>query len=174
MTSTVRRTIFLIALPLALLLGGCQSYSAPNLTAASAQATERTGDGAAMRFTLNAENQNEVALPLRTIEYGVALNGREVFRGTRSAEATLRQKGVQQIELPAVVRLSDGQNADLASGVVRYRLFGVIYYVTPGQLAEVLFDAGVRTPSAPFDVEGEIDLSSARFTPAAAAADPAP
>jgi LEA14-like dessication related protein len=148
-------------------LAGCQSYSAPTLSAAEAHATERTGDGAAMRFTLDARNDNDVSLPLRRVEYTVELNGRQVFSGTRSAEATLRRKGTQQIELPAVVRLDNQQNADLVSGTVRYRLAGDMYYVTPGQLAEVLFDAGVRTPSASFSIEGDIDLSAARFTPAA-------
>ena len=49
-------------------------------------------------------------------------------------------------------------------GVRRYTLTGQVYYVTPGQLAEVLFDAGVRTPSESFSFEGEIDFSKYRDT----------
>lgn len=144
-----------ILLALASALGACTDYSSPKLGVESARATERTPDGAAVVFVLSAENENDVALPLRTVEYALALDGQNVFSGTRSAEATLRRKGVQQIVLPATVRTDGGASV---SGVSRYRLSGRVYYVTPGQLAEVLFDAGVRTPSAEFAFDGEIDM----------------
>jgi hypothetical protein len=135
------------------LLGGCTSYAPPALSVEGASVTERTPDGTAVAFALSAENSNDVALPLRTVEYTVTLDGREAFTGTRSAEATLRRKGVQRIVLPAVVT-----GAMELGGPTRYRLSGRVFYVTPGQLAEVLFDAGVRTPSAEFAFEGEVDL----------------
>lgn len=145
-------------------LGGCTSYQSPQLSVAGAVPTERTDDGAAMLFTLDARNDNDVALPLRTVEYSVELDGRPVFSGTRSGEATLRQQGTQQVRLPAVVALTPGTAASFG-GRQRYRLSGSMFYVTPGQLAEVLFDAGVRTPSVPFSFEGEIDFAGATFTP---------
>lgn len=148
----------LVAL-LASALGACTAYSSPKLGVESARATERTPDGAAVVFVLSAENENDVALPLRTVEYALALDGRSVFTGTRSAEATLRRKGVQQIVLPATVQ-TGGEGGGEVSGMVRYRLSGRVFYVTPGQLAEVLFDAGVRTPSAEFTFEGDIDMGA--------------
>lgn len=157
----------------ALLAGGCDSYKAPALSVASAEATERTPDGAAMLFTLDARNDNDVPLPLRTVEYRVSLDGREVFAGTRSAEATLRRLGVQQVRLPAVVPLTPA-NQGLAAGPARYTLSGRMYYQTPGQFAEVLFDVGVRTPNVTFSFDGPIDLSTGTFVPAAPPASPAP
>jgi hypothetical protein len=145
-------------------LGGCQSYKAPDLSVASVTPGERTPDGASMVFTLDARNDNDVALPLRTVEYRLSLDGREVFNGTRSAEATLRRLGVQQVRLPVAVAAAGG--AGPASGPSKYQLTGRMYYVTPGQLAEVLFDAGVRTPNVPFSFEGTVDLSQAPVTAA--------
>jgi hypothetical protein len=152
--------------------GGCESYAAPVLSMTRAEPTERTPDGCAMLFTLDARNTNEDGLPLRTVEYRVDLNGREVFVGTRSAEATLRRLGTQQLKLPAVVALTP-ETQPLATGPSHYRLTGSMYYVTPGRLAETLFDAGVHTPSVGFSFEGDIDLSLAPFT-APTPANPAP
>ena len=153
------------------LLTGCYSYSAPVLSVIKAEATEQTSDGCALLFTLDAWNKNEDPLPLRTVEYRVDLNGQEVFTGTRSAEATLRRLGSQQLHLPAVMPLND-RTRGLAQGVAKYRLSGSIYYVTPGRLAEFLFDAGLRTPSASFTFDGEVDLAAAQVTPTAQAAQP--
>lgn len=164
-----RAVSVVLVLGAASLLGACTGYSSPRMSVEKAQATEKTPDGTAVVFVLNAENENDVALPLRTVEYTVALDGQNVFTGTRSAEATLRRKGVQQIVLPASVRAEQWGGRELA-GVSRYRLSGRVFYVTPGQLAEVLFDAGVRTPSAEFAFEGEIDLGAgAAATPRAGA-----
>ena len=149
-----------LLLCVALPLGACHTPSSPQLAVAGASPTERTSEGAAMVFAIDARNDNDDALPLRTVEYSVDLDGRRVFTGTRSAEATLRRRGTQQIFLPAVVNLTDPANAGIADGVRRYTLTGQVYYVTPGQLAEVLFDAGVRTPSASFTFEGDIDFAA--------------
>ena len=163
-TLHIRTTLLAISLPaLALLMVGCESYSAPVLSMSRAEPTERTPDGCAMVFTLDARNENEDALPLRTVEYRLDLNGREVFVGTRSAESTLRRLGTQQLKLPAVVVLTP-DTQPLAAGLAHYRLTGSMYYVTPGRLAETLFDSGVHTPSVGFTFEGEIDLSRAAFT----------
>ena len=158
--------IVLFALTIAAFGTGCESDSSPALSVSKAEPTERTPDGCAMLFTIDARNDNEEPLPLRTVEYRVDLNGREVFSGTRSAEATLRRLGTQQIRLPAVVVLTP-ETQSLAAGTAHYRLTGSMYYVTPGRLAETLFDSGVHTPSVGFTFEGEIDLSRATFMPAA-------
>jgi hypothetical protein len=144
------------------LLGGCESYSAPVLSVAKVEPVERTQDGCSMLFTLDARNDNDDALPLRTVVYRVDLNGQEVFHGERSAEATLRRLGIQQLRLPAAVQVTQ-QTSALIGGPAHYRLSGSMYYVTPGRLAETLFDAGVRTPSVDFAFEGDLDLSGAKF-----------
>lgn len=141
----------------ALVLPAC-GYDSPKVSLASARASERTDEGAAMVFTLSAENSNDVPLPLRDVEYSVELNGQRVFTGTRSAEATLRREGTQSFRLPAVVNLAQ---TPISLGPARFRIVGTMQYVTPGQLAEVLFDSGVRVPSVEFSGEGEVDLSTA-------------
>lgn len=148
-----------LALLAAGVCGGCQSATPPRLEHASATVTDRTAEGVAMSFVLDAYNDNEIALPLRDIEYVVVLDGREVFRGTRSAEATLRRKGVQQLKLPAVIALEPGQTPP--GGVQEFRLRGSMTYVTPGKLAELLFDTGVRVPTVGFSTQGQIDLGAA-------------
>jgi hypothetical protein len=140
----------------ALLLTGCSSYTAPAMHISDARLTDRTDHGVALAFVMEATNANPEPLPLRRATYSLELDGKRVFRGVRSAEATLRQKGTQLFVLPAGVAATD-----LPTGVVKYRLTGDVQYVTPGAFAEVLFDTGVRRPKAPFVQEGTIDLSAA-------------
>ncbi|MCC6675999.1 MAG: LEA type 2 family protein [Phycisphaerales bacterium] len=140
------------------LAGGCSSYEAPNLKVVEARVSERSAEGVVLMFTLDAENPNEEGLPLRSVDYRVLLDGREVFTGTRSAEATLRRYGTQQIRLPAVVAMTDpGAVAPAAN----YRIEGTLSYITPGEIAEILFDAGVRQPSVGFSGEGKADMTAA-------------
>ena len=162
MTQTRRtRVVFVAAVVCAgaTLAGGCRSTSAPRLEHAAASMQERTADGVAMLFTLDAYNDNDSPLPLRDVQYSVTLDGREIFRGKRSAEATLRRKGVQQLHLPAVIALRPGEAPP--SGVSNFRLRGTLTYVTPGKVAELLFDTGVRVPTAGFETTGQIDLGQA-------------
>jgi LEA14-like dessication related protein len=149
------------ALPLllaALLLPACTSYRSPELSVAQVRPGERSNEGMALVFTLDATNENDVALPLRDVQYHVDLDGKRVFSGTRSAEATLRRRGTQQITLPAVVNLATADPALRTAGRVPYRISGTLTYVTPGQIAEVLFDTGVRVPEVGFTSTGEVDL----------------
>jgi hypothetical protein len=134
------------------------------MTVADARVTERSDEGMAVVFTLDAANANQEAVPLREATYSLELEGKPVFRGVRSAEATLRSRGTQQFALPAAFPLSMLP----ASGAVRYRLSGSIEYITPGAFAEVLFDTGVRRPDASFVEEGVIDLSAAPSRPPSA------
>lgn len=143
-----------------MLLPGCASYQAPAFSVAEARPGVRTQQGVEMFFVLNARNDNDAALPLRDVEYRVELDGRTVFSGTRSAEATLRRLGTQQITLPAVVKLDDNAPASVRAGSpgVPYRISGTVTYVTPGQIAEILFDTGVRVPTVGFNGDGQIAL----------------
>ena len=155
-----RRLASAVVLVAAATMGvGCQSTKEPRLEHAAASVTERTAEGVAMSFTLDAYNDNEIALPLRDFTYTVSVGGREVFRGKRSAEATLRRKGVQQLRLPAVIALKPDEISP--SGVQEFRLKGSLTYVTPGKLAELLFDSGVRVPTTGFTTTGQIDLGAA-------------
>lgn len=142
----------------AALLGGCTFYSEPTFELVAAQEIERTPEATVLRFTLLATNGNEEALPLRRTKYTLRLDGREVFRGQRSAFATIPAYGTQPVVLPAVIRAEDFDLSRLDSGELRFGLSGSVEYQTPGQFAEVLFDTGVRRPKASIGIRGMLDL----------------
>lgn len=145
-------------IPIAL-IAGCSGVRSPNLSVSSAAPVARSADGIALEFTVDAENPNDTGLPLRTVEYTVELDGKQVFKGTRAPEATLRRLGTQRLTLPAVANLAE--HPELAGkGRVPYRINGWVTYVAPGQLAEIMFDAGVSVPSSSFEDSGELDLGS--------------
>jgi len=108
-------------------------------------------------FTLSASNANEVDLPLERVRYTVRLNGERVFTGTRSAEATVRRLGTQDFVLPAAIDL---ERFDLPAGEVPYEITGSVVYVTPGEIAQILFDAGVRRPRSSFRKRGTLDFGA--------------
>lgn len=160
----------LALLAIASLAGGCASYTAPAMKIADARVTDRSAEGLALAFTIEAENVNDEALPLHAATYSLEIDGQRVFSGVRSAEATLRRRGSQQFILPAGIPSS--VLASINAGTARYRLSGNVEYVVPGAFAEVLFDTGVRRPEASFADEGSIDLAAAPSQPPAA--NPAP
>lgn len=140
-----------------LLLAGCSAYDAPRIGVAGARISQETPDGVVIDFTLDATNPNEVDLPLERVRYTLRLNGRRVFEGTRSAEATVRRLGTQQLTLPAAIDLGRFATPE---GDVEYELTGSVVYVTPGEIAQLLFDAEVRKPRAAFRHRGTLDFGS--------------
>lgn len=158
--SRLARSLTAILGTAAAVCGGCSSYQAPALEIASVTAAQETEQGVVLSFGLNATNDNEVALPLKTVRYSLELDGETVFSGQRSAEATLRRKGTQRILLPAAFPW-EAAGQFRTEGHASYRLSGELSYVTPGELAELLFDTGVRRPSVRFSEEGVIEFPAA-------------
>ncbi len=142
----------------ALAASGCSLYAPPALEVAGARLGEQSPQGVVMNFTLDADNINADALPLLSVRYTVWLNGRAVFTGYRSPEATVRRFGSQQITLPAVVSLADGQPRP--TGRAEYRVEGTMEYVTPGGISRILYDAEIERPTVQFSMHGEIDLGA--------------
>jgi hypothetical protein len=137
-------------------LGGCAVYTAPKLSVTGASLTDESPDGLVITFLIAAENSNREQLPLRDIAYTLDLDGRRVFSGSRSPEATLARLAVQELRLPAAVAL-DAEHPR-PRGEVSYRIEGTLTYVTPGKLAEVLYESGVPAPTASFSHTGTVDL----------------
>ena len=156
------RTRLTVAIALAAALAcltGCSAYRSPRFEVVGVEEVERTEDAIVLNFALSAKNLNQEPLPLRRADYRLVLDGVEVFRGSRSAEAVVRRFGEQSIVLPAVVpadRFDLGRFESDAE--LPYRLRGRVEYITPGELAEVLFDTGIRRTKASIAVEGVIDL----------------
>jgi hypothetical protein len=133
-------------------LAGCSTHTSPALSVTDLTVGQRGDQAVVLLFTLDAENANSVPLPLREVRYRFALDGREVFAGRRSAQATLRRFGTQQVRLPVVIPL-----ADMPDHPADYQLTGKLVYIAPGEIAQILFDTGVRRPSTTFKHHGSLD-----------------
>lgn len=145
----------------ALAAPGCSRYRAPTFELVGVRELERTDDALVLGFTLAASNPNDENLPMRQADYRLIIDGVPAFNGMRSAETILRRYGKGQlIELPAIVPADRFDLSAFDSGSIRYLLTGSIEYQTPGELAEVLFDSGVRRPKAPLRAAGTLDLDA--------------
>ncbi len=152
-----RTTLFMLCCLTTLGAGltGCSWHSEPALVVSEAIVSEETDTAVVLRFTIEAENVNDVELPLKRARYVVLLNGDRVFTGDRSPEATLPREGSHQLVLPASIA------RDAFAGLeppIRYELKGTLTYTAPGEIAELLFDTGVRVPTMNFRRTGELAL----------------
>ncbi len=139
------------------LITGCTGPKPPSFDPVGVTAmTERDGE-LELILTINAVNDNPKPMPLKRASYTLALDGKTVYSGVRSPETTLSRYETHAFELPALVPMAFATRTD----PVPYRLTGTVSYVTPGKLAETLFETGVRQPEAPFNVAGTIDFTGA-------------
>lgn len=141
-------------------LVGCNSQPAPTFEVTNVAITEQTADGMVVSFRVQADNRGEEALPLRTVRYSISIDGHPAFSGQRNAEATVRRYGSQEFVLPVALTLGEGKDLPAApTGQVPYALSGSVEYEVPGSIAEVLFDTGIRRPTATFSESGRLDFS---------------
>ncbi len=138
------------------LLAACSTGPAPRVGEPTASVGERTDAGVVIHFSIPCENPSSEGLPLREVRYTVSIDGRPVFRGLRSAEATVRRFGSQRISLPAVIAAEPGQS--LPTGTSTFRIDAEMLYVRPGILSQALFDAEIVQPSVEFSGTGSIDF----------------
>ena len=150
----------LLILALAVFLGGCTAYRKPAVKVTDVQVGDRSESGIVLKIVLDAENQNDVELPLREIRYQVRMQGGATFSGLRSAEASLRRLGTQRITFPAVIPLAAGEPAP--SGPVLVEVSGKLGYLAPGQIAQVLYDTGIQRPARAFSGSQTVDLGAAK------------
>lgn len=145
-----RRVSLLLVLLSGCFLFGC--VTRPTAGVEAGAATRATDEAIVLTFTVVARNRGETELPLRMVDYRLVVDGERVFRGRRSAEATLSRKDEQRIELPVPVRWED-----LPEGESSYRLSGEFAYTLPGIFWQAMFDAGLYRPGADFELEGTLD-----------------
>lgn len=155
-------------------MGGCSRVEGPRLVVRGVSVTERTDEGMVLSFVVEGENRGGAELPLREVDYALWLDGREVFRGQRSAEATLSRYAARSITLPVAIAITEDHPAP--TGAVAYRFSGRVVYEVPGAFAETLFENRVRRPSAGFFEAGTLTIADPGFTGPAApsAAEPEP
>jgi hypothetical protein len=141
--------------------GGCGWSAAPRIEVRDVAIVEQSEEAVVLAFRLRAENRGAEPLPLRTVNYRVSAGGREVFRGTRSAEVTAPRYGSQEFTVPVALTIGPGGDLpDGPAGLVPYALSGSVEYLLPGTIAEVLFDSGLRRPRAGFNDAGRLDFQS--------------
>lgn len=137
----------------AALLGACSSGTKPpRFQVVSARTAERTADGVRVELTVVGENPNKFELELGEARYSVSAGGNTFFTGLRSPEVTLPRYGRVEMVLPAAAPM-EAFPADATS----LELSGWIEYLIPGPFSEVLYDAGLRRPTA--SVEGSATLT---------------
>jgi len=140
-------------------LGGCSGYKDPSIRPAGATMVEKTDEAITLQLAVDLANPNNEPLKLLEFEYDVHVNGVRVHQGLRAAETTLAANGHKQVQIPAVVRYDTVQwMPDGIPVSATYAVRGQLRYVTPGEIAQVFFDTGVRKPSASFGWTGEVPL----------------
>ena len=159
----MRRSLILVLLLVA--AGGC-STQPPRVEVQDALVVDRSVEAMQIDFSLELFNPNEEPIPLLNCEYTLFVEGREVFRGKRAALTTLDRNGTRRIMLPAVIPYADANwpGAE-APESFRYRLTGELQYIAPGELAEILFDTGVRRPKVGFSAAGRLTVLDAGPVP---------
>lgn len=138
-----------------LLLGGCSAYRPPTLEIVGVSIKERTDEATRVDFQVNLTNPNLEPLELRDFTYTLSVDGRSVFRGRRSAQATLARQSTRRVVLPAVISTEAGVGP---GPEYAYQLNGSLLYVTPGELAEILLDTGLRKPRVHFSRSGVVEV----------------
>jgi len=141
---------------LSLVLVGCTTYKAPKLTVVDVLISEASDDAMVLMFLIDVENPNDVEIPLQEASYILSLDGHRVFSGNRSPQTTLHRLGTQRIELPAVIPIPEDGPAP--TGSHSYTLGGTLVYITPGEIAELLFDSKLRRPTVRFSDRGTINF----------------
>ncbi len=139
----------------------CTVYRDPVVSVVDAAVTE-TGEGLlALGFILVLENPNEQPLALHEFSYTLAVDGALAYRGRWAASATLPANGTRRLTIPAIVRHDQlGWTASSAPSQATYDLVGHVLYLAPGDIAEILFDTGVRRPKAAFAAHGVVNLTA--------------
>lgn len=137
---------------------GCASSPITDTKPAFIKAVQPGGLVIELQVTLT--NPNAEPLPLREVEYKVELPGiaGAVFRGVRSAEGTLPAGGTHTLLLPA----SFATNSVVVGEA--YRISGSVGYLSPGQVAAVLYDYRVVRPSVSFTSAGTVQAGDVRST----------
>ena len=141
-------------------MSGCTVYRDPSVSVVGATVTQ-TADGLlGLDFSLVMENPNEHPLALHEFNYTLAVDGAVAYRGRWAASATLPASGTRRLSIPAVVRYNQaGRTSSSGTSKPRYDLAGHVLYLVPGEIAEILFDMGVRKPKASFAAQGVLDLT---------------
>ncbi len=136
-------------------LGGCSSHQPLSVHISDGRLTEQSEKAAVVEFTLTAANPNDFELPVRSVEYALAVDGKQVFSTSRAGLMSVPRKGEVSLRIPAVIPLEE---AGIEPGEHGYTLSGRVFYSLPGKLADVLYDAKLSRPNVSISDTGTIEL----------------
>lgn len=141
-------------LAISMTLGGCFSTPTPDLRIVGAQVVERTDAGAVIDMTIEGANRTAKDMKLRSIRYWMSLDGKRVFEGERTPQATFPALGVQSFSVPIAAPITALPTGEKAA----YKFSATLMYLIPGPLAEAMYDLNVRKPTVSITASGQIDL----------------
>jgi hypothetical protein len=142
-------------------LPGCSTLRPPRVAVGEAELTQRSDEAVRFDIDLDLANPNIEPLELRRLTYTVTVNGVRAFQGRRAAEATLSSEGGKSLTIPAVIRFDRmGWEPGAYPDEVDWSVRGRLMYVTPGAIAEILLDSGVRKPRVGFRGSGRVSLAA--------------
>ena len=149
-------------LPIALLatMSGCSGFREPVVTIVNASVTEKSDIAVGLGLLLDLANSNNEPVELNEFIYAVTINGTGTYRGRWSASATLPSNGSRRLVIPAVVRYEQlGWTENSVPAEAMFEVSGTLLYIAPGDIAEILFDTGVRKPTVSFSGNGVLKLA---------------
>ena len=160
---------FLVRLPaillfLALTLGTSGCGSAPLIRPVAARpvmvaGVEGAPDAAGFVVDIDLENAGTKDIPLERFDYVFAVEGVGRFEGRWAAFLTLPPGTTRRVTIPASIPLPADVTADIdLDSDIGWSMDGGLRYQAPGLLGRILFDAGIRRPSAPFSGSGTFRL----------------
>ncbi len=160
--SRTHTAAFILLLSWTALGAACSGVRDPSMIVNNASIIERTDEALSVQFTMNLNNPNDQPLELLTFDYDLEIDGEHVYSGLRAAQATLAARGSREIHIPAVISYEAAEwRSDQLPQQTRYEISGTLRYMTPGEIARILYETGVRKPCAGFESEGEILLNAA-------------
>lgn len=143
-------------------LTGCSSYRSPRITLGSVSVTEVTNEALAIQIDLELQNPNTIALGLDELRYSITVDGTLAYVGRRATGRTLSGLETRLLTLPGVINFKTiGWSPSSGPRQVRYTVTGTLWYQTPSEIAQLLFDTGMRRPKVTFGEDGQMTLPAA-------------
>ena len=139
-------------------LAGCTKYRSPSMSLAGVSITDTTDEAVALGIELALQNPNASPIDLTEFRYTLHIDGKEAFRGRRAAAATLIGAGQRRLVIPAIVSFERMGWGGEPPPELAYTLSVTLHYTTPGEIAQRLFDTGVRRPRTRISQRGRIRL----------------
>ena len=141
-------------------MSGCTGFREPVVTIVGASITETSDSAIGLDLLLELANSNSEAVELNEFTYAITINGTGTYRGRWAASATLPSNGSRQLVIPAVVRYDQmGWTENSLPAEASFGISGSLHYIAPGDIAEILFDTGVRKPKVSFRGQGILNLA---------------